>query len=501
MYLRDETGRDFASLADATEAVDLSAGHPGSAEHALAVADSRNESKCCTTCRPGRARADEAVDLAVACGSTKALTYALSARVMARWGVDRRGYRCCRRGAGAGRGGGGARLLGIHLGRDQGMRQHGRPGQSARHRVSAPQSRASDLARWAAHLRRDALRDQRRLRLAPARRVACLRRTAAGRTGFDTRAGARYGRPADLGPAGMLARPMDRGAGPPRPAPRSCSPSCPATRSTPSLLFGPSSPWPPATPSGRWRSRWPVCKRRRVRPTLVERLIPLAARATADEVQARRDRGDDPAPAVARLLDLQRRFPKVVAEEQVGPMYTAQVCAMQALYEAELLRGQLDPAAAAAWSRAAQACIEAELRWDEAYAQWRAAQTMLADRSTRDAAVTALRRAHQLAVDLQAAPLLADIEALARSGCGGVGQCRRWPAPGHRHTPARSHPPRTRGAHARRRRAHLSPDRPRDGDQRKDRERAHLQPATQDPHVQPHRTRRVGTPPRRPNAQ
>ncbi len=40
---------------------------------------------------------------------------------------------------------------------------------------------------------------------------------------------------------------------------------------------------------------------------------------------------------------------------------------------------------------------------------------MLADRSTRDEAVTALRRAHQLAVDLQAAPLLADIEALARS--------------------------------------------------------------------------------------
>jgi DNA-binding CsgD family transcriptional regulator len=150
-------------------------------------------------------------------------------------------------------------------------------------------------------------------------------------------------------------------------------------------------------------------------PTLAERLIPLAARAIADEVQNRRDRGDDPAPAVARLLDLQRRFPKVVAEEQVGPMYQAQVRAMQALYEAEVLRGQRGLGAGAAWRRAAGACYEGELRWDEAYAQWRAAQTMLADRSTREAAVTTLRRAQQLAVDLQAAPLLVDIEALART--------------------------------------------------------------------------------------
>ena len=153
-------------------------------------------------------------------------------------------------------------------------------------------------------------------------------------------------------------------------------------------------------------------------PGLVERLIPLAARAAADEVQAIRDRGDDPTPAVTRLLDLQRRFPSVVAEDAAGPrpVYAAQVGAMQALYEAELLRGQLDPAAATAWNHAAKACVAAELRWEEAYAQWRAAQILLADRSTRDAAVTALRRAHELAVDLQAAPLRADIEALARSG-------------------------------------------------------------------------------------
>jgi len=148
----------------------------------------------------------------------------------------------------------------------------------------------------------------------------------------------------------------------------------------------------------------------------IEWLLPLAARAAADEVQAVRDRGGDPAPAVARLLDVQRRYPTVVADKLPGPTYPILVGAMRGLYEAELLRGQLGPAAGQAWSRAAQACVAAELRWEEAYAQWRAAQTLLADRSTRDAAVIALRRAHELAVDLQAAPLLADVEALARSG-------------------------------------------------------------------------------------
>jgi hypothetical protein len=55
------------------------------------------------------------------------------------------------------------------------------------------------------------------------------------------------------------------------------------------------------------------------------------------------------------------------------------------------------------------------LKWDEAYASWRAAEALSKDRAGRDAAATALRRAHELAADLQAAPLLAKVEALARS--------------------------------------------------------------------------------------
>jgi len=66
-------------------------------------------------------------------------------------------------------------------------------------------------------------------------------------------------------------------------------------------------------------------------------------------------------------------------------------------------------------ARAARACAEGELAWDEAYAWWRAAEALTKDRTARDPAAAALRRAHELAMDLQAAPLLAEIEALARS--------------------------------------------------------------------------------------
>ena len=67
------------------------------------------------------------------------------------------------------------------------------------------------------------------------------------------------------------------------------------------------------------------------------------------------------------------------------------------------------------WLAAAEACHEGLLAWDEAYASWRAAEALLRDGAHRDAGVAPLRRAHELAVDLHAAPLLAEVEALAAS--------------------------------------------------------------------------------------
>lgn len=155
---------------------------------------------------------------------------------------------------------------------------------------------------------------------------------------------------------------------------------------------------------------------RDVTPDQAERLLPLAARALADQAQNLRDHGRDPASALARLADLRGRYPQVLADfDPAMTLYREQLAAMQAVYDAETLRACADPTAGQAWRRAARACEAGMLPWDEAYATWHAAATMLADRSARDVAETELRRAHQLATELQALPLQQDVENLARS--------------------------------------------------------------------------------------
>jgi len=68
-----------------------------------------------------------------------------------------------------------------------------------------------------------------------------------------------------------------------------------------------------------------------------------------------------------------------------------------------------------ALQNAAHACVQGYLAWDEVYAWWRAAEAMAKNRTTRLEAAKALRRARDLAIDLQAEPLLANIQALAQS--------------------------------------------------------------------------------------
>ena len=83
MDLRLTTGREFAGLDDVQEAVRISAPHPHSAGMPWRWPNLRTPS-CGMTLPSGSARAEEAVRLARACGSAKALTYALTAQVMAR---------------------------------------------------------------------------------------------------------------------------------------------------------------------------------------------------------------------------------------------------------------------------------------------------------------------------------------------------------------------------------------------------------------------------------
>ena len=407
MHLRLSTGRAFAALDDVREAVRISASYPDSTEHALAVAELAH-AELWHDEPSGPARAEEAVRLARACGSDKALAYALTANVMRRviaWD------------------GGGlpeaeeAQAAAAHA-RDFWAFSHAalwagncldgpasweviecwRRAREEMTSMGAPHTYVAWMSASEASgllLLGDWRACEERLRVVlgstpgpmgdvSARLTAALLSCWQGRR---TEAQAHLRRAEELfaEQSGFLAFEFDAvraelavAAGDPE-------------KAFSAALAGVSGP----------------------PPTFAERLIPLAARAGADQAQAIRDRGEDPARAVERLHDLQTSYPTVVEDAGPGPMYRVQLRAMQAWYDAEIMRGVRDPNAGVAWLQAAEACAEGDLAWDQAYAQWRAAEALLPERSERAAAVTALRRAHELAIDLEAVPLRAQVEALA----------------------------------------------------------------------------------------
>jgi tetratricopeptide (TPR) repeat protein len=366
IHLRYQTGRQLATVAAAAEAVLVSAGHPDSAEHALAMAQLAR-AELFHRVPSALARAEEAVDLATASQSAKALTHALSARVFGRYVT---GQQTAGDLADAERAQAAAMEARDYWAFIQAVFQAcntmdciaSRPvleylRRSREHltSVGAPHTYIAWLSSAEAHgliLIGDwrACIDRLRVVLgsdpAPGPDSVAWLTSAqlACRQGRWTEAHAHLARAEELfaelsqQPGFAFAMVRTEVAIADRDTERAMT----------AALAGVPAEWKPL-PAG---------------PNVVERLIPLAARAAADEVQVVRDRGGDPTPALARLLDLQRRFPTVLADAtQPGPMYAAQVRAMQAVYEAELLRGQLDPSAAPAWNYAAQTCTQAELPW------------------------------------------------------------------------------------------------------------------------------------------
>jgi DNA-binding CsgD family transcriptional regulator len=407
MHLRLSTGRAFAALDDVREAVRISATYPDSAEHALAVAELAH-AELWHDEPSGPARAEEAVRLARACGSNKALAYALVADVMRRviaWdGLGLREAEEAQAAAAQARDFWAFSHAALWAGNcldglaSWEVIECWRRAREEMTSLGAPHTYVAWISASEASgllLLGDWRACEERLRVVlgstpgpmgdvSARLTAALLSCWQGRL---TEAQAHLMRAEELfaEQSGFLAFEFDAvraelavAAGDPEQA-------------FSAALAGVSGP----------------------PPTFAERLIPLAARAGADQAQAIRDRGEDPARAVERLHDLQTSYPTVVEDAGPGPMYRVQLRAMQAWYDAEIMRGLQDPNAGVAWLQAAQACAEGDLAWDEAYAQWRAAEALLPDRSERAAAVTALRRAHELAIDLEAVPLRAQVEALA----------------------------------------------------------------------------------------
>lgn len=150
-------------------------------------------------------------------------------------------------------------------------------------------------------------------------------------------------------------------------------------------------------------------------PTMCEWLVPLAARALADLLQGARDDGGPTVDLLGDVQRLQLRFPAALRESgNDTPQHLAQVIAFDALYRAELGRALASSANAAQWTDSADACAAAALGWEEAYSWWRAAESLLLHgHAGRQQAVPALRRGLLLATELQAAPLLEQLNALA----------------------------------------------------------------------------------------
>jgi DNA-binding CsgD family transcriptional regulator len=155
-----------------------------------------------------------------------------------------------------------------------------------------------------------------------------------------------------------------------------------------------------------------------VGPGFAAPLCALGLRAAADRAERARAHRDDREAAeagrvgAALAAELEARLAPGAAD---GAVPTPRTRAQAVLCQAELARlgGGADPepwaAAAAAWERLGES-------WPAAYARWREAEALLLGGLARERVAASLRAAHRTAAELGAAPLLGEVEALARRG-------------------------------------------------------------------------------------
>ncbi|MHA6694315.1 helix-turn-helix transcriptional regulator [Homoserinimonas sp. A520] len=173
-----------------------------------------------------------------------------------------------------------------------------------------------------------------------------------------------------------------------------------------------------------------------VAPTMCEWLMPLAARAIADQVQTANDNRRDPAPLLAQLEDLQRRFPSVIRDnDRTTELGERHIDALNQLYDAEAGRARHDPDNGAQWIRVADACRVATLAWEEVYSCWRAAESALVHgRNRREQAASVLRRGLDLAEKLQARAIQFELENLAGTARIRIDRVASLPVPPNQRT-------------------------------------------------------------------
>lgn len=152
-----------------------------------------------------------------------------------------------------------------------------------------------------------------------------------------------------------------------------------------------------------------------VAPTMCEWLIPLAARALADQIQSARDAQHGTAALLVQLGDLVTRFPSVISDAgEPTRQWGLQIQALNELYAAEAGRARQDPDNPEQWVRTIEAAHAGMLAWEEAYACWRATDALLRRRHhDRELAVSVLRRGLDLAARLEALPIQSALRELA----------------------------------------------------------------------------------------
>jgi DNA-binding CsgD family transcriptional regulator len=150
---------------------------------------------------------------------------------------------------------------------------------------------------------------------------------------------------------------------------------------------------------------------------LCECLVPLASRALADQAEAARDAARSDSAVRADLDSLVERFPDIVTEPgHLTPLVTIRRSAMTAWYAAEVGRARRSDESEELWLQTARLFEEGGLPWMEMYAWRRAAEALLGgERPTRAGGRRALRRAYELAGELQARSTQRELQALAQS--------------------------------------------------------------------------------------
>ena len=150
--------------------------------------------------------------------------------------------------------------------------------------------------------------------------------------------------------------------------------------------------------------------------TMAEYLVPLAARALADQAENSRDGRRPERDHLDALADLRARFPRVIdAKESDSPLWRQRLTALQAWYDAETARAHRSTEEPGLWISMRDQCVEGRLPWLEMYACWRGAEAVLRrGRRDRGDGIRLLRAGYALAVRLAAGGTRADLEELGR---------------------------------------------------------------------------------------